>query len=122
VEEESDMRTVVVVFAVTVLTMGLLIATPTGGLADESFRITGEVREVQLGETRLQLIPTSRGVFIVQGELTKDKLTNVMLLEGAQPAQIKLTPHTHTQILVVHRELDEQLKAFIEKDAKNQGN
>jgi hypothetical protein len=61
-------------------------------------------------------------VFIVQGELANDKLTNVMLLEGARPAQIKIIPHTHTKTLVVHRELEEQLKAFTEEDAKRQGN
>jgi hypothetical protein len=116
------MKTVSIVFPVITLIIGVLIATPIGGLADEPVRITGEVREVQLGGTRLQLIPTSKGVFIVQGELAKDQLTNVMLLEGAQPAQVKLTPHTHTQTLVVHRELDEQLEAFIEEDAKRQGN
>jgi hypothetical protein len=59
--EEKAMRTVVVVFVVTVLTTGVLMVTPPGGFADEPITITGEVREVQLGETRLQLIPTNRG-------------------------------------------------------------
>jgi hypothetical protein len=94
VEEETDMRTLIVVLAVSVLTISLLLATPTGGLADERVRITGEIREMQLGETHLQLIPTNRGVFIAQGELANDKLTTVMLMEGARPAQIKVTPHT----------------------------
>ncbi|HSF30488.1 MAG TPA: hypothetical protein VLK82_08465 [Candidatus Tectomicrobia bacterium] len=115
------MRTVVVVATVSALVMGVFIVSPPGGFADEAVRITGEAREVQLGETRLQLIPTNRGVFIVQGELVNDKLTTVMLMEGARPAQIKMTPHTHRQTLVVHRELEEQLKEEIEENARIQG-
>lgn len=115
------MRTVVVVYAVSALTMGVLMATPTRGLAHEPVTITGKGLQVQLGETPLQLIPTDKGVFIVQGELANDKMTTVMLLDGARSAQIKMTPHTHTQNLVVHRALEEQLREEIEEDVKNQG-
>ncbi len=115
------MRTVIVVAAVTALVMGVFSASPTGGFADEAVRITGEAKKVQLGEVHLQLIPTNRGVFIVQGELVNDKLTTVMLMEGARPAQIKMAPHTHRQTLVVHRELEEQWKGEIEENARIQG-
>jgi predicted esterase len=58
---------------------------------------------------------------MVLGEIVRGQPANVLLFEGARPAQVKLTPHTHTQVLTIHRELDEQLKAFIEENAKRQG-
>ena len=115
------MRTLIVALAVTVLAMGVLMATPTSGWADEPVRITGDVTEVRLGDTPLQLIPTDQGVFIVQGELAADKLATVMLMEGARPVQIKVTPHTHTQSLVVHRGLEEQWEALQLRDATRGG-
>lgn len=58
---------------------------------------------------QLQIIPTGKGVFIIVGELVKGKPGNVVLLEGARPAQVKIARHHHADVLVVHREFEELL-------------
>jgi len=108
------MRAVIAVAAL--LTVGL-IAIPTNGVADEQLTITGEAREVKFDGGQLQIIPTEKGVFIVVGELVKGKPGNVVLLEGARPAQVKVARHHHADVLVVHRQFEEllaeQVHAFL---------
>lgn len=108
------MGTVVVIFAVTALMLGGFIAIPTGASGDEAFEITGEIREVKVGETRLQIIPTNKGVVIAVGELVKDDPANMMLLEGARTAQVTVAQHTHTKTLVVHRGVDKRVEKEFE--------
>lgn len=103
------MRSIGAVLAVTALAMVGLIAIPTNGVADEQLRITGEVREVKFEGGQLQIIPTERGVFLVVGELVQGKPGNVVLLEGARPAQVKVARHHHADVLVVHCEFEELL-------------
>jgi hypothetical protein len=103
------MRSLAAVIAVTALALVGLIAMPTHGFADEQIRITGEPKEVKFEGSQLQIIPTEKGVFVVVGELVKGKPANVVLLEGARPAQVKIAPHHHANILVIHRELEEEL-------------
>jgi hypothetical protein len=100
------MRSMRAVIAVTAAVMVGLIAIPTSGVADEQLRITGEAREVKFDGSQLQIIPTEKGVFIVAGALVKGKPGNVVLLEGAQPAQVKVARHHHADVLVVHREFE----------------
>jgi len=103
------MRSLGVVIAVTALALVGLIGIPTHGFADEQIRITGEPKEVKFEGSQLQIIPTERGVFIVVGELVKGEPANVVLLEGARPAQVKIARHHHADVMVVHRELEEEL-------------
>jgi hypothetical protein len=103
------MRAIVDVFAVTAITLGLLIALPAGGFADERVRLPGGAKEVEFDGMSVQMIPTDKGVFMVLGELTKGQPANVLLFEGARPVQVKVTPHDHTQVMVVHRAWEEEL-------------
>jgi hypothetical protein len=100
------MRTVL---AVTALAMIGLIAIPTHGVADEQITITGEARAVKFNGSQLQIIPTEKGVFLVVGELVKGKPANLVLLEGARTTQVKVAPHHHADVLVVHRAFEEEL-------------
>jgi hypothetical protein len=86
-----------------------LISIPPSEYADEQLTIIGQPKEVKFEDGQLQIIPTERGVFLVVGELVKGKPANVVLLEGARPAQVKISPHHHANVLVVHRELEELL-------------
>jgi ferric-dicitrate binding protein FerR (iron transport regulator) len=103
------MRSMRAVTAVAALLMVGLIAIPTKGVADEQITITGEAREVKFEGGSLQIIPTEKGVFIVVGELVKGKPGNVVLLEGARTTQVKVAPHHHANVLVVHRAYEEEL-------------
>jgi hypothetical protein len=103
------MRSIRAVLAVTALATVGLIAMPPNGFADKQFTIIGQPKEVKFGDGQLQVIPTDKGVFLMIGELVKGKPANVVLLEGARPAQVKIAPHHHANVLVVHRELEEQL-------------
>ena len=100
------MRAVITVMGL--LLVGL-IAIPTHGFADEQITITGKPTEVKFDGGQLQIIPTEKGVFLVVGELVKGKPANVVLLEGARPTQVKIAPHHHADVLVVHREYEEEL-------------
>ena len=114
------MRSIGAILAVTALQMVGLIALPPNGFADEQLTIIGPPKEVKFEGGQLQITPTERGVFLVVGELVKGKPANVVLLEGARPAQVKIAPHHHANVLVVHRELEEELAkeatAFINSD------
>jgi hypothetical protein len=103
------MRSMRAVIAVVALLMVGFIAIPTDGVADEQLRITGEAREVKFEDSQLQIIQTEKGVFVVVGELVKGKPANVVLLEGARPAQVKVARHHHADVLVVHRAFEELL-------------
>lgn len=54
------MRSIGAVLAVTALTMIGLITIPPNGFADEQLTITGNPREVKIGDGQLQVIPTER--------------------------------------------------------------
>jgi hypothetical protein len=99
----------VIAFTMTALVLGMLIAIPTEGIADEPVKITGEVKELRQDGMSLQVIPTDRGVFIVVGQLVKERPATVMLLEGARPVQVQVAGDWKT--MVVHRELEERLAA-----------
>jgi hypothetical protein len=71
------MRTLIVVLAVTVLAIPAHAKRTSGG--PMSLSGSPETPEVQLGDTRLQLIPTNWEVHCP--ELANDKLTTVMLME-----------------------------------------
>jgi hypothetical protein len=103
------MRSMRAVIAVVALLMVGFIAIPTNGVADEQLRITGEAREVKFEGGSLQIIPTEQGVFLVVGELVKGKPANVVLLEGARTTQVKIAPHHHANVLVIHRAFEEEL-------------
>jgi hypothetical protein len=106
------MRSIGAVLAVTALAMIGLIAIPPNGFADEQLTITGDPREVKMGDGRLQVIPTEQGGFVVVGELVRGKPTNVVLLEGASPVRVKVAPHHHADVLAVHHEMEETLEAI----------
>lgn len=103
------MRSIGTVLALTALAMVGLIAMPPNGFADEQLTIIGEPKQVKFEGGQLQIIPTEKGVFLVVGELVKGKPGNVVLLEGARPAQVKVARHHHADVLVVHREFEELL-------------
>jgi hypothetical protein len=103
------MRSMRAVIAVAALLAVGFIAIPTHGVADEQLTITGEAKEVKFAGGPLQIIPTDKGVFVVVGELVKGKPGNVVLLEGARPAQVKVARHHHADVLVVHRAFEELL-------------
>ena len=109
------MRSIGAVLAVTALALVGLIAIPPNGFADEQLTITGQPKEVKFDGSQLQVIPTERGVFLVVGELVKGKPANVVLLEGARPAQVKIAPHHHADVLVVHSEMEETLEAIADQ-------
>jgi hypothetical protein len=89
--------------------LGGLIGASTPDWADEPLKITGEVKEVENDGTRLQIIPTNKGEVIVMGEAVKGRLANAVLLQATRPAEIKVTPHDHTQVMVVHQAWEAEL-------------
>jgi hypothetical protein len=103
------MRRMRAVIAVMALLLVGLIAIPPNGFADEQLTIIGKPQEVKFDGGQLQIIPTEKGVFIVVGELVKGQPGNVVLLEGARPTQVKIAPHHHADVLVVHRGYEEEL-------------
>ncbi len=103
------MSSIGAVLAVTALTLVGLIAIPPNGVADEQLTIIGEPKEVKFDGNQLQIIPTEKGVFLVVGELVKGKPGNVVLLEGAHLAQVKVARHHHADAMVIHREFEEEL-------------
>lgn len=103
---------IAVLASTLMLVVAMTMATP--GFADEPLKITGEVREGENDGTRLKILPTDRGMVIVTGELVKGQPASVVLLEGARSAQLKVTPHTHTQVMTIHRTWEEELASQVD--------
>lgn len=108
------MQTYIVAWLASALMLGGLMAMATPGFADEPLKINGEVKQGETDGTPLQVIPTNQGVVIVTGKLVKGRPANAVLVQGAQPVEIKVTPLTqHTQVMTLHRAWEEDLASQV---------